>query len=48
MDNGAKRAPILVENKRDLLDFSAEILEHMDSIFYGDPKAAVMKVLGGM
>jgi ATP-dependent Lon protease len=48
MDNGAKRALIPIENKRNLLDVSAEILEHVDSIFYGDPKAAVMKVLGGM
>ena len=48
MDNGAKRALIPIENKRNLLDVSAEILEHVDSIFYGDPKAAVMKVLGGV
>jgi ATP-dependent Lon protease len=48
MDNGAKRALIPIENKRTLLDVSADILEHVDAIFYGDPKAAVMKVLGGM
>jgi ATP-dependent Lon protease len=48
MDNGAKRALIPIENKRTLLDVSADILEHVDAIFYGDPKAAVMKVLGGL
>ncbi|AUX26687.1 ATP-dependent Lon protease [Sorangium cellulosum] len=47
MDNGAKRALIPIENKRSLLDVSADILEHVDSIFYGDPKTAAMKVLGG-
>jgi ATP-dependent Lon protease len=48
MDNGAKRTLIPIENKRNLLDGSAEILEHVDSTFYGNPKAAVMKVPGGM
>ncbi|WP_437305645.1 protease Lon-related BREX system protein BrxL [Sorangium sp. So ce388] len=47
MDNGAKRALIPIENKRSFLDVSADILEHVDSIFYGDPKTAAMKVLGG-
>jgi len=46
-DNGAKRALIPIENKRSFLDVSAEIMEHVDPIFYGDPKAAAMKVLGG-
>jgi ATP-dependent Lon protease len=45
-DNGAKRALIPIENKRNFLDVSAEILEHVDPIFYGDPKTAAMKVLG--
>ncbi|WP_438006156.1 protease Lon-related BREX system protein BrxL [Sorangium sp. So ce321] len=47
MDNGAKRALIPIENKRSFLDVSADILEHVDSIFYGDPRTAAMKVLGG-
>jgi ATP-dependent Lon protease len=47
MDNGAKRALIPIENKRNFLDVPADILEHVDSIFYGDPKTAAMKVLGG-
>jgi len=46
-DNGAKRALIPIENKRNFLDVSADIMEHVDSIFYGDPKTAAMKVLGG-
>lgn len=46
-DNGAKRALIPIENKRNFLDVSADIMEHVDPIFYGDPKVAAMKVLGG-
>jgi len=45
-DNGAKRALIPIENKRNFLDVSADIVEHVDPIFYGDPKTAAMKVLG--
>ncbi|MFE9658142.1 protease Lon-related BREX system protein BrxL [Micromonospora sp. NPDC006431] len=46
-DNGAKRALIPIENKRNFLDVSAEIMEHVDPVFYGDPRTAAMKVLGG-
>jgi len=46
MDNGAKRALIPIENKRNFLDVSADIVEHVDPVFYGDPKTAAMKVLG--
>ena len=45
----AKRgnAPLIpIENKRNFLDVSADIVEHVDPIFYGDPKTAAMKVLG--
>jgi ATP-dependent Lon protease len=45
-DNGAKRALIPIENKRNFLDVSADIMEQVDPIFYGDPKTAAMKVLG--
>ncbi len=45
-DNGAKRALIPIENKRNFLDVSADIMEYVDPIFYGDPKTAAMKVLG--
>jgi ATP-dependent Lon protease len=45
-DNGARRALIPIENKRNFLDVSGDIMEHVDPIFYGDPKTAAMKVLG--
>jgi ATP-dependent Lon protease len=45
-DNGAKRALIPIENKRNFLDVSADIMEHVDPIFFSDPKTAAMKVLG--
>jgi ATP-dependent Lon protease len=47
MDNGAKRALVPIENKRNFLDVSADIVEHVDPIFYGDPRTAALKVLGG-
>jgi ATP-dependent Lon protease len=40
-------AIILIENKRTFLDASADIVEHWGPIFYGDPKTAAVKVLGG-
>jgi ATP-dependent Lon protease len=46
MDNGARKALIPIENKRNFLDVSADIMERVDSIFYGDPKAAAFKALG--
>ena len=46
MDNGAKRALIPIENKRNFLDVDADIMEHVDPVFYGDPKTAAMKGLG--
>ena len=45
-DNGAKRALIPVENKRNFLEVSGDIVEVVDPVFYGEPKAAAMKVLG--
>ena len=45
-DNGARRALIPIENKRNFLDVPADVVEHVDPIFYGDPKTAAMKVLG--
>jgi len=47
-DNGAKRALIPIENKRNFLDVSSDIMEYVDPIFYGDPKTAAMKVLGSI
>lgn len=46
MDNGAKRALIPIENKRNFLDVSAEVLETIDPIFYGDLQTAGFKALG--
>lgn len=45
-DNGAKRSLIPIENKRNFLDVSADIMEFVDPVFYGDPKTAAMKVIG--
>ena len=47
-DNGAKRSLIPIENKRNFLDVSADIIEHVDPVFYGDTKTAAMKVLGNL
>jgi ATP-dependent Lon protease len=47
-DNGAKRALIPIENKRSFLDVSADILEQVGPIFFGDPKTAALKVLGAV
>ena len=46
MDNGARRALVPIENKRSFFDVSADIVEHVDPIFYGDPMTAAMKALG--
>ena len=48
MDNGAKRALIPIENKRAFLEVSADIVEHVDPIFFGDPRAAAVKALAIM
>jgi len=44
-DNGAKRALIPIENKRNFFEVSADIVEQVDPVFYGDPKTAAMKAL---
>lgn len=46
MDNGARRALIPLENKRNFLDVSADIIERVDPIFYGDPITAALKAMG--
>lgn len=45
MDNGARRALIPIENKRQFLEVSADIMEQVDPVFYGDPKAAASKAM---
>ena len=46
MDNGAKRALIPIENKRQFLEVNPDVLEHVDPIFYGDLRQAAYKALG--
>ena len=46
MDNGAKRALIPIENKRSFFNVSAEVLEAIDPVFYGDMRQAAFKALG--
>ena len=46
MDNGARRALIPLENKRNFLEVSGDIVERVDPIFYSDPLTAAMKALG--
>jgi ATP-dependent Lon protease len=46
MDNGAKRALIPIENKRSFMEVTADVMEHVDPVFYGDPKTAALKALG--
>jgi ATP-dependent Lon protease len=48
MDNGAKRALIPIENRRNFLEVTSDIVEHVDPIFYGDPKMASLKALGAI
>jgi len=46
MDNGARRALIPLENKRNFLEVSGDIVERVDPIFYSDPLTAALKALG--
>lgn len=46
MDNGAKRALIPIENKRQFLEVNPDVLEHVDPIFFGDLRQAAFKALG--
>jgi len=46
MDSGARRALIPIENKRNFLEVSGDIVERVDPVFYGDPLVAAMKALG--
>lgn len=45
MENGARRALIPLENKRNFLEVSGEIMEKVDPIFFSDPQTAAMKAL---
>jgi ATP-dependent Lon protease len=46
MDNGARRALVPLENKRNFLEVSGDIVERVDPVFYSDPMTAAMKSLG--
>ena len=46
MENGAKRALIPLENKRNFLEVSGDIVEKVDPIFFSDPQTAAIKALG--
>lgn len=46
MDNGAKRALIPIENKRNFLEVPGDIVAQVDPVFFGDPKQAAFKALG--
>jgi len=46
MDNGAKRALIPTENKRSFFEVSADVVENVDPIFYGDLRTGAFKALG--
>ena len=37
MDNGARRALVPLENKRNFLEVSGDIVERVDPIFFSDP-----------
>ena len=46
MDNGGRKAMIPIENKRQFLEVSADVVEQVDPVFYGDPMTAAKKALG--
>ena len=46
MENGAKRALIPLENKRNFLEVSGDVLERVDPIFYSDPLTGATKAFG--
>lgn len=45
MDNGARKVLVPIENKRQFLEVSADIVEKVDPIFFGDIRAALSKSL---
>ena len=46
MDSGARWALVPLENKRNFLDVSGDIVERVDPVFFSDPMTAAMKALG--
>ena len=45
-DNGVRRALVPLENKRNFLEVSGDVVERVDPIFFADPMTAAMKALG--
>ncbi len=45
MDNGARKALVPVENRRHFLEVSSDIIEHVDPIFFGDVRTALLKAM---
>jgi len=45
MENGARRALIPIENRRQFLEVSGDVAEKLDPIFYGDAPVAANKAL---
>ena len=45
MDNGARKVLVPIENKRQFLEVSADVVEKVDPIFFGDVRAALTKAL---
>ena len=46
MENGARKALIPTENKRNFLEVAGDIVEKVDPFFYSDPMTGVQKALG--
>ena len=44
-DNGAKRALIPIENKRSFFEVTADVLENVDPVSFGDLRTAAFKAL---
>jgi hypothetical protein len=40
MDNGARKALIPLENKRNFLEVSGDVVERVDPVFFSDPTTA--------
>jgi ATP-dependent Lon protease len=46
MENGARRALVPIENRRQFLEVSGDVAERIDPIFFGDAPVAANKALG--
>jgi ATP-dependent Lon protease len=47
-DNGARKAIVPSENKRACMEVPADLLEHVDLVFYGEVKQAALKAVGAV